>query len=100
MKKLFLIFLMGLLPLSAPGEERWELELYYKVDCPHCQKVIRFMNRCGIAFPLFDTQREPALEEMLLCQTGMDQVPCLMINGRPLFESDDIITWLEANILD
>ena len=30
-------------------------------------------------------------------RTGSTQVPCLFINGKPMFESMDIIAWLKAN---
>jgi glutathione S-transferase len=30
-------------------------------------------------------------------KTGKTTVPCLYINGEPLFESQDIINWLEEN---
>ena len=26
-----------------------------------------------------------------------EQVPCLFIDGKPMYESDDIIAWLRAN---
>ena len=28
---------------------------------------------------------------------GMEQVPCLFIDGKPLYESLDIIAWLNAH---
>jgi glutaredoxin len=28
---------------------------------------------------------------------GKEQVPCLFIDGKPMYESDDIIAWLKAN---
>ena len=28
---------------------------------------------------------------------GKTQVPCLVIDGKALYESDDIINWLEQN---
>jgi len=30
---------------------------------------------------------------------GKAQVPCLIINGVPLYESDDIITWFKDEII-
>ena len=30
-------------------------------------------------------------------QTGRNTVPCLYIDGKPMFESRDIAAWLETN---
>jgi glutathione S-transferase len=33
----------------------------------------------------------------LIALTGSTQVPCLVINGRPLLESADIVAWLKSH---
>ena len=33
----------------------------------------------------------------LLRDGGKEQVPCLFIDGKPMYESLDIIEWLKAN---
>jgi glutaredoxin len=33
-----------------------------------------------------------------LKQTGRTTVPCMYIDGKPMFESNDISNWLEKNI--
>ena len=33
----------------------------------------------------------------LINDTGRSTVPCLYINGEPMFESQDIIRWLKDN---
>lgn len=38
---------------------------------------------------------EPENAEYLVKVGGKQQVPCLMINGEALYESDDIIVYLE-----
>ncbi|MFW5961846.1 MAG: glutaredoxin family protein [bacterium] len=30
---------------------------------------------------------------------GKRQVPCLFINGEPLYESRDILNWLKSNLV-
>ena len=35
--------------------------------------------------------------ERLIRDGGKLQVPCLFIDGKPLYESDDIVAWLRAN---
>jgi glutaredoxin len=30
---------------------------------------------------------------------GGETVPCLVIDGKPMLESDDIVAWLESNVV-
>ena len=61
--------------------------LYYKPTCPFCQKVLAFMEEEDIALPMRNTL-EPGVGD------GKIQVPCLVVDGEPMFESDDIIRFL------
>jgi len=36
--------------------------------------------------------------EFHIKETGRTTVPCLYIDGKPMFESNDISNWLEQNI--
>lgn len=42
---------------------------------------------------------QEALEKHI-AKTGKRTVPCLYIDGNPLFESSDIIDWLDKNQSD
>lgn len=76
-----------------------ELELYMKPTCPYCIKVINFMEDNGVAIPLRDIETDEEAAKTLVAVGGKRQVPCLFIDGQPLYESDDIIAWLRANTL-
>jgi glutaredoxin len=69
------------------------LELYYLPTCPYSLKVLRFMESNGIAIDLKSTT-EPVNAQTLIEVGGKNQVPCLFIDGKPLYESDDIIAFL------
>jgi len=84
--------------VEAVQAAKWELDLYYRVDCPYSQKVIRYLNQNGIAINMRDVQRDELFFEELKEIAGTTQAPCLVINGEPLVESDEIIRWLEENI--
>jgi glutaredoxin len=43
-----------------------------------------------------DTRLQPEHRQALIARTGRTQVPCLFIDGEPMFESEDIVEWLEA----
>lgn len=74
-----------------------DLVLYKKDSCPFCQKVLRFMASRGIELPMRDTALELGARDELVEKGGKGQVPCLFIDGRALYESDDIVTWLGKN---
>lgn len=74
-----------------------KLTLYMMDTCPYCQKVLRFMEQNGITLPLRNTATDPANRQELLKIGGKTQVPCLVIDGKAMYESDDIIKWLGAN---
>lgn len=75
-----------------------ELVLYIRKTCPYCQKVLAFMEEDGIELPLRDLNEDPGASATLLEVGGKVQVPCLFIDGKPLYESLDIIEWLKENI--
>ena len=74
-----------------------ELELYKFDSCPYCQKVMRVVERLGVPVAMRDIMEDEASARRLLEVGGEDQVPCLFIDGAPLYESDDINAYLEKN---
>lgn len=70
------------------------LELFYRPSCPYCNKVRTYMQNHDIDnVTLYDIETDGAAYERLKETTGREQVPCLFIDGKPLFESDDIIAF-------
>lgn len=80
--------------------ETQQLALYQFRLCPFCVKVRRAMRRLGLNIELRDALNDPRHKATLIEQGGQYKVPCLAIteNGqtRWLYESNDIIAWLEA----
>ena len=73
-----------------------DLKLYYKETCPFCKKVLRFIEKKGIKdVELVDIEADEANEKYLIEKGGMDQVPCLFIDEKPMYESMDIIKFLD-----
>jgi len=77
-----------------------KLELYHFEECPYCAKVRSYIKKAGIEskITLHDIDMEPHAFDALMKLMDDDQVPCLVIDGKPMLESDDIITWLKANV--
>ena len=72
------------------------LELYEYETCPYCQRVLRYLKESGrtdVVLKNVHTDRRNL--DTLIRVGGMDQVPCLFIDGEPLYESLDIIDWLK-----
>lgn len=76
-----------------------KLELFMKPTCPYCIKVMNFMSENNITIPLRDIVADESAAETLIAIGGKRQVPCLLIDGKPLYESGDIIEWLRDNAL-
>lgn len=75
-----------------------KLLLYYKPTCPFCQKVFNFMKTKGISLPLRNVDEHLEGRKELIEIGGKAQVPCLLIDGKALYESDDIVAWLKENV--
>jgi glutaredoxin len=71
--------------------------LYYKPTCPFCVRVTNFMEQNGLCCEMRNTLEPPARDE-LEALTGGTQVPCLVIDGRPMLESADIIAYLRTRL--
>lgn len=73
------------------------LELYYFDSCPYCQRVLKVVDKLNLKVSLLDIYDNTNHMQKLMYITGRKTVPCLFINGEPMFESADIMAWLEKN---
>lgn len=69
--------------------------LYYRKTCPYCVKVLNFMDENKINLDKRDIT-EPGNQNDLVKTGGKKQVPCLVIDGKAMYESDDIISYLKS----
>lgn len=77
------------------------LELYVTNMCPYCFKVIKYMREAGIQIPKKNISKpNSGYKEELIKLGGKRQVPALSIDGKILYESEDIIKWLKGNYND
>ena len=73
-----------------------ELRLYCLPSCPYCHKVLNFMDKNDLHIPVMSTL-DPENQDFLLRNGGSNQVPCLFIDERAMYESDDIIAYLKEH---
>lgn len=75
-----------------------KLELYKFDTCPYCVRVFDYIKQSGRTdIEMHDVMENEADYKRLLEVGGMDQVPCLFIDGKPMYESLDIIEWLKKH---
>lgn len=75
-----------------------KLELYKFDTCPYCRRVFAEIEAQGRTdIELHDIHKSQSDRERLINDGGMEQVPCLFIDGEPMYESLDIIDWLRAH---
>ncbi|MEB3429195.1 glutaredoxin [Citroniella saccharovorans] len=75
------------------------LILYYKPTCPYCKKVQRFMGKNGIDIEMRNIDENESIKNELIEKGGKNQVPCLLIEGKAMYESSDIIDYLKENLV-
>jgi len=78
----------------------YNLKLYYYPTCPYCRKVTKFIDKNDLnEVELKNINQDQEAESELIEVGGKRQVPCLFIDGEPLYESNDIIKWLKSNLV-
>ena len=84
--------------IKKRGEAVMELKLYMFETCPYCRKVINEIissGRTDVEYHNIHKSEEDRQE--LIRVGGKQQVPCLFIDGKPMYESDDIVEWLREH---
>ena len=72
------------------------MKLYYFASCRFCQRVLTVIDELNIRshIEFLDIHEQPEHAEALEKLNGTRQVPCLVIDGKPMLESMDIIAFL------
>jgi glutathione S-transferase len=60
--------------------------------------VLAVLDRLSVELKMRDIRSEDGARDDLIAIGGKGQVPCLVIDGKPMYESGDIVTWLEASV--
>lgn len=75
-----------------------KLELFKFDTCPYCQRVLKEIAGSGRTdIEMHDIHKSQDDRRRLIEEGGMEQVPCLFIDGKPMYESLDIVAWLQAH---
>ncbi len=74
-----------------------KLELFYYDACPFCAFVLREIEDLKILVEKRNILEDQSNLQRLMTDTGRRTVPCLYIDNKPMFESQDIVDWLINN---
>ena len=87
-------------PISSKSNTGFELVLYGRPSCPYCARVDRVIEELDIEEKITRrlTTYGSEWRTDLRNRTGSTQVPCLFIDGEPMFESLDIIDWMRTSL--
>jgi len=77
-----------------------QLQLFHKWQCPYSAKVRDFIDTHGLndRIEYAEITEDEGAKDRLAELTGKSQVPCLVVDGKPLLESDAIVKWLQQNV--
>ena len=75
-----------------------ELKLYYRDGCPYCKKVVKFLEKNpSLKVEMMNVADEKNIKDLVEIG-GMDQVPMMTIDGKPMYESGDIVKFLKKQL--
>lgn len=89
--------LIACMEAETYSQEKPQLVLYIRPSCPYCRKVTNYLKKEKKSIPTKDIGTDKNALNELIQKGGKRQVPCLMINGKPMYESNDILNWLKNN---
>lgn len=80
----------------AAVQEKPILVLYYSSYCPYSQKVLRYLKNIHKTVPMKEVTENPQYKKEL-SRAGDQVVPCLIIDGKAVYDADAIIDWLSKH---
>lgn len=92
----------GLAGFPEPPGVETSATLYVKNHCGASRAVLLARNNLHLdtRLPVRNVSEESAARDMLISIAGKDQAPCLIVGGKPLHESKEIISHLVNGATD
>ena len=78
------------------------IQLYHRWRCPYSAHVRDFIDehQLGERIEYVELGEVEGAETKLTELTGRSQVPCLVVDGKPMLESSEITQWLQTNLVN
>jgi hypothetical protein len=92
----------GLPDVPAPARIEKAETLFVKSACGFSRKVMLARENLHLQdrIPLRNVTEDPKAKEDLVRLTGKDQAPCLIVEGKPMQDSDEIVRYLVEGAAD
>ena len=75
-----------------------KLELFVGTTCPYCHLVRKEIEKQGRTdVEILNIDENESYQKRLVEVGGKEQIPCLFIDGSPMYESQYIVKWLRKN---
>lgn len=74
-----------------------DLKLYVLPSCPYCAKVDAFLDEHDVEIEHLDVTQGTNGEDLVRIG-GKRQCPCLIVDGRAMYESGDIVAYLAERL--
>ena len=94
-KKVFALLALVFSAPVAAQECPAAVVLYYSPYCGYSQRVLEAMEEMDVHMPKKDVNSDKEAKEELRVKGGRLQVPCLLIDGQPLYGDLEIIEWIK-----
>jgi glutaredoxin len=96
--RLYVVIDLGLQHIKVQRGDSM-IELYMREGCPFCQKILAAVEQLGMEegkdFTVIDAAPETPGREVVLRVGGKAMVPFMVDKEISMYESDDIIAYLE-----
>ncbi|HYY03061.1 MAG TPA: glutaredoxin domain-containing protein [Gaiellaceae bacterium] len=70
------------------------MELYQAEWCPHSHKVRQRLTELGLDFTARQVPADPDDRREMRRRVGTNEIPVLVVDGRPICGEDDILDYL------
>lgn len=74
-----------------------KVRLFYTQVCPFCEGPKEFIRENNLDVEMINLTKEKKYRAEVLKLGGKMQVPMLAIDDKAMYESRDILAWLEEN---
>ena len=75
-----------------------KLELFVGTTCRYCHLVRKEIEKQGRTdVEILNIDENESYQKRLVEVGGKEQIPCLFIDGSPMYESQDSVKWLRKN---
>lgn len=74
------------------------IKLYYSETCPYCKDIVSYIENENLDIELMNVSKDIELNKEVERIGGKVQVPMLTIDGKPMYESSDIMEWIKKNL--